>query len=161
MTDKLRRGLAAYHIIGALAGLISSVEALPGNTNRSGSLALVLASVGLFASMGAAGILLARQHRRGPLLASAVQAFLLPMAATPWLTYKAYGPVGLTIAINFLNGAVNLEGTLGAGLEVQGHTSATSAIVGINMAALCALILVLRSPAGVRPLPESGGLVTR
>ena len=161
MTDALRRGLAAYHVIGALAGLASSLQALPGSTNRPANLAVVLASIGLFATMGAAGILLGRHHRRGPLLASVLQTVLLPIVTTPWLTYKAYGPVGATVAINFVNGAVTLDGTLGAGLEVQAQTGVSSALVGINLAALCALILVLRSPAGVRPPPTSGGLVTR
>ena len=161
MTEKLRQTLAAYHVIGALAGLAVLRPALAASAARPASWLLIIAGAGLFGTMGAAGVMLAKQHPRGPLLASVVQCALLPAAATPWLEYSAYSPLGLTVSVDFASGAVNLTGALGADLHWLGRHAGNSAVVGVNVAALCALILVQRGTAGPKPVPTSGGLVTR
>jgi len=162
VSAKLRLTLAAYHLTAGLTGLYYTGLALTQLPRRGEEVALTLVAGALFAAMALASVGLAKAQPRGLLLASIVQFALLPAIATPWFAYEVHSPLGVLVTLDLLDFQVGFHATLGAHFRIAvGHEVTDSVVIGVNLAALAVLLLLQRGVHDRKPLPTTGGLVTR
>jgi hypothetical protein len=165
MTVRVRRMIAAYELIGGLSGLLTGAPFLV-RALSSGGIAAFVAFVILTACVSsvAAGWLLWQGRGSGRGLSLVVQWLSLPRLSSPLASYLLF--VGLDLTVGLQHWLVDLPGlppgargtevmfaiNYSAGFSFSVLQPTPSLAIGVNLAALAALVPLLRA----RPLAPSG-----
>jgi hypothetical protein len=159
LNGRSERALGWYQIVGGFAGLSSSILLIAKTDDGLTVLWLFVPAL-FFLGLGLAGTLLVRGHRWGRPFSVVAQALQVPKLITGVLSYELYGPMTASIGIEPEQLRLSFGFEVGGGFHFTFGTEPASALIGINLAATLVLWWILKRPA-IRPLPASGGLVTR